>query len=85
MNSNGQITILFAFMLAVIIIVLALGLAFPVRQSADNAMNSMDCTNQSIADSTRAACYVADVNPFFFIGILIAIGGIVLAAKIYFG
>jgi hypothetical protein len=88
MNNKGQesiVMVIFAFMLMVIIIVLALGLAFPIRQGSDVAMNTtnMDCTNSSIPDSTRAACYIADISPFFFIGGLVAIAGIILAAKIY--
>lgn len=84
MNNNGQV-IIFAFMLMVTIVVLALALAFPVREGADNAMNNMNCTNTTVSDFTKAGCYVADLNPFYFIGALIAIGGIVLTAKIVYG
>jgi hypothetical protein len=72
-------------MLAVIVIVVALGLAFPVRQGADDAMTSMNCSSPLINDSVKAGCYIVDLNPFYFIGTLIAIGGVVLGAKIIFG
>lgn len=87
MNDKGQ-TILFAFMLTVTIIVMAMGISFAVRQGSDNAMetgsSNMSCSTTT-DDYVKAACYVTDVSPAFFIGSLIAIAGMILAARYIFG
>ena len=81
MNSKGQI-IMFGFMLMVVIFILALGFSGMLRQSSDSARTDMDCTNSSIPDSTKAGCYATDLTPAYFILGIIAIGGVVLTAKI---
>ena len=90
MKKKGQVVIL-GFMLAVVIIVLALALAFPIRQLADNAMansttttTGMNCSSTT-DDFVKAGCYINDINPLFFIGGLIAAAGVVIGARILYG
>ena len=90
MNKLGQ-TQFFGFMLGLVVIILALALAFPVRESANIAMNNstsdsvgLECTNSSISNFQKVACYAADLTPFYFIGSLIMIGGVILISKILF-
>ena len=81
MKNKAQVSIL-GLMLATAVIVMALGIAYSVWQGSQSAYTSMDCTNSSISDYTKAACYTTDISPFIFIGILIAIGGALTIAKL---
>lgn len=90
MNTNGQV-IIYGFMLMIVIIILALALAPAINQSTNIARNAtlndtigMDCSNNSISDFQKAACVTTDLSGFYFIGILIFIGGSILVAKIIF-
>ena len=90
MNKLGQIQF-FGFMLGLVVIILALALAFPIREIANTAMNTstndsvgMDCSNTSISNFDKISCYAADLTPFYFIGSLIMIGGVILLSKIIF-
>ena len=82
---------LYSIMLALTIIILALALAGPIRESTDNARNQtdgdtigMDCGNESISDFTKAACVATDINLFYFIGGLIFLAGVIISARIIF-
>jgi uncharacterized membrane protein len=90
MNKFGQVQ-LFGFMLGLVVIILALALAFPTREAANIAMNNttddsvgLGCTNSSISNFDKISCYAADLTPFYFIGSLIMIGGVILLSKIIF-
>lgn len=90
MNKRGQI-IFYGFMMGIVVIILALALAYPLRQSVDTAMNSssdtilgMDCSNESISDFDKITCYATDLTPFYFVGVIIMIGGIFFLGKIIF-
>lgn len=74
-------------MIALVVIVLALALASPVKSFTDEARNesNMDCENSSISDFDKGACIVADITIFHFVGGLIFIAGAVLTARIVFG
>jgi len=74
-------------MIALVVIVLALALASPVKSFTDEARNesNMDCENSSISDFDKGACIVADITLFHFVGGLIFIAGAVLTARIVFG
>jgi len=80
-------------MIAITIIVLALALAFPVKESVDNARNGttfdgtigLDCSNASISDYNKGACVTTDLTIFYFIGGIIFIAGAVVAARFVFG
>jgi len=89
-NSKANVTI-YGIMLALTIIILALALAGPIRESTDNARNEsdgdtigMDCGNESISDFTKAACVATDINLFYFIGGLIFLAGVIISARIIF-
>ena len=90
MNKNGQV-FFYTFMLGIVIIILALAFAYPVKQAVDTARNpssgdftGLDCANTSISNYDKAACLITDVTtPYFIIGLL-AIGGAVIGAKLLF-
>jgi beta-lactamase regulating signal transducer with metallopeptidase domain len=89
-NKKGSVQ-LYAFMLGLVVIILALALAFPTRQGADIAMNNttsdsvgLSCTNASISNFDKIACFATDLTPMYFIGSLIFIGGVILLSKIVF-
>ncbi len=90
MNRKGQVAV-FLFMIATVIIILALSFAYPVNQMTTNAMNTtseiggMDCSNPSISDFTKAACWTMDISQGYFIGGLLALAGIAIAARIAWG
>ena len=87
-NKNGQV-IFVVFMVFLVVIVLALTLAYPLLQRTNDVRNQtydgelvgMDCSNTSISDYTKAACYVSDVTPAYFIGGIIALAGLYIGAK----
>ena len=93
MNKKGQV-IFFTFMIGITVLVLALGLTFPVKQSSNDATNysgnvthngqTLDCNNDSISNFDKGACLVADLSMFYFIGGLIFMVGAILAAKVLF-
>ena len=91
MNKSGSV-IIFAMMLGMVIIILALALAPAAQDFITSAMNEssgdaigLDCTNESISSFDKAACIATDLTLFYFVGILIFIGGLVITAKITFG
>lgn len=91
MNNKAQ-TIFYTFMLGIVIIILALALAPAVKISVDDARNTttdsrqgLDCENNSISDFDKSTCITTDMSiPYFVLGI-IAIGLIVIGAKVNFG
>ena len=84
-NKKGQV-LFYAFMLGLVIIVLALALAGPVRTFTDDARDSdgLNCSNPAIDDYTNAGCIATDLTLFYFIGALIFIGFAIWRAKIVF-
>ena len=88
MNNKGQ-TMIVAFMLATVVIILGIAWAWPVNEITTNAMNEtyqiggdgMNCTGV-IDDFTKAGCLAMDINQSFFIGSIIAIAGIIIGAKL---
>jgi hypothetical protein len=81
-------------MLAIVIIICALAFAPVVNNITGSAMNKtnefgeqggMDCTNTTISDFQKAACWTIDIGQFYFIGGLIALAGIVIGARILWG
>ena len=92
MNSKGQIAV-YGFMLALVAIILALALAFPMKQTTDAIRNEtynegvsdgLNCSSATVTDYVKSACYITDITPVIFVGILIAIAGIIIAARIVF-
>jgi len=89
-NIKGQ-TVIFALMVGLTIIILALALAPVVSESSERARNEsvgdtigMDCSNESISNFDKAACVAIDISPFYFIGILLLIGGGFIAMRVIF-
>ena len=89
MNSIKAQVSLFTISLGLVIIILALALAPVISDTSARAMNAsvgdtlgMDCSNSSISNFDRAACVAVDLNGFYFIGVMILIGGGVIAAKV---
>ncbi|GAG96987.1 unnamed protein product, partial [marine sediment metagenome] len=76
-SKQGQV-LFYGLMLGLTILVLALALAQPVKQQIDNARNlttydetaGLDCNevNGTISNYNKAACVVADLTIFHFIG-----------------
>lgn len=85
LNKNGQV-IFFSLMLGIVIIVLALALATPIKERVEEAMNpsNLDCGNSSISNFDKGACLVADLTMFHFIAALIIIAGAIIGARIVF-
>lgn len=88
MNVNGQVQFV-AIMLALVFIIMALSFAPVIKEFSDTARNSttensvgLDCSNSSISDYDKANCIAVDSFNPYFIGILIFLGGAIVAAKI---
>ena len=86
MNKKGQV-FFYTLMLGIVILVLALALATPVKETVNTSRTTSDlnCSNSSISDFDKGACVVADLTLFYFIGGLIFIGGAVITAKLIWG
>ena len=88
MNNKAQTSIV-AFMIAIVIIFIGLAFIPATNEITTKAMNTtsevggMDCANTA-DDFVKAACYVVDINQLLFIGGLIALAGVLIAAKIIF-
>jgi len=91
MNKRGQV-FFYSLMLGILLIVLALALAGPIKDTVDSARNAtmdegqpgLDCGNSTISTFDKGACIVSDLSIFHFVGGLIFIAGAVIAAKIIF-
>ena len=98
MNNKGQI-FFYTLMLGILVLVLALALAGPVKEVVDSTRNQstsvlytnqsesnpgLDCTNSSISNFDKGACLVSDLSLFQFIGGLIFIAGAIITAKLIF-
>lgn len=88
MDTHGQV-VFYGLMIAIVIIVVALALAAPVKEIVDSARanstinpEGMDCTNSSISDFQKGACHTVDLTIFYFIGGLIFLAGIVIRARV---
>ena len=80
MNNKAQISMIL-FMLAVVIIILAIAFIYPIYEGTTNASNSMTCSTTT-DDFVKAACWVADLNMAYFIGGIIAMAGVMIGAKL---
>ena len=90
MNRKGQ-TLFYGLMLGIVIFVLALALAPPVRDFTYVTMNEsvgdtvgLNCSTTS-DNFVKATCIVADLSLFYFIGILVFIAGAIVTARFVFG
>jgi Trk-type K+ transport system membrane component len=91
MNKKASVVI-YTLMLGMVIIILALALAPSIQDSTTAAMNEssgdtqgLDCTNASISSFDKAACIATDLTLFYFVGVLVFIGGLIITAKVVSG
>ena len=88
LGNKGQVGAL-VFMLAIVVIILALAWVVPVNQLTTMAMNEtseiggMNCTDTT-DDYVKAGCWVADLGQGYFIGSILAIAGIIIAGRLFF-
>ncbi len=82
MNNKGQVAFL-VMMIGIVIIVLALAFAPPLKTQIDitRGANGLDCSNSSISTFDQATCIVTDLNMFYFVGGLIFIAGTVIMGR----
>lgn len=78
MNNKGSIAILF-FMVAVLFFVLAMALAPSLTETSRDAYDDLNCTNSTITDSTKTTCYQIDTFSPLYVGVILGLGGIILA------
>jgi hypothetical protein len=90
MKTKKSQTIALAFMLAIVVLLLALAFAKPLNQMTTNAMNEtseiggMNCTN-TLDNFVKAGCITADLGQAYIIGGLIALAGLLIGAKVMLG
>jgi hypothetical protein len=93
MNSKGQV-VLFSLMMGLILIILAIAFTSPLTQYIGGFRNTtndigefsgLDCDNSSISDFQKATCLISDLTVPYFIGIVLALAGIVIGARIIIG
>ena len=90
LNKRGQM--FYTIMLGLVVIIIALAIAPVVlsfvndaRAPTSDTAVGLDCGNSSISDYQKGQCVLTDLaTPYFFFGLL-AIAGIVIGAKLYFG
>ncbi len=81
-NDKRGTSIFFALMIAVVLFVLGLALANPLKEITGEAMadTALDCANAT-NDQIRAVCTSIDIQQLF-IGIIFGIGGLVIVKSI---
>lgn len=86
MNKSAQVgNYAVAFMLAICIIILGIALAHPLNETTTNSMNSTEMSCSTTTDDfMKAGCWTLDMGQAFFIGSLIALAGVVIAARVIF-
>ena len=93
MNNKAQVSVV-AFMLAIVIVILALSFAFPVNEITTDAQQNgtnlgevggMQCNNASISDYNKVTCWISDIGQAYFIGAMFALAGVVIAARVIWG
>jgi hypothetical protein len=83
LTKKGQV-IFYGFMLMVTVFILILALTYPVKEATTNARTNMNCSSSTLSDYDKAACTEIDLTlPYFIVGVL-AIGGVMLGAKVIF-
>ena len=88
LNNGGQ-AIFVGLMISVVVIILALALAGPLRETITTARNEtsgdtigLNCTSSEISTFDQATCLITDISLPYFIGGLILIGGAIAVAKL---
>jgi len=91
MNKLGQVTILYAFMLALVIILFAIAIAPALMTFVNDARApdsasavGLDCSNSSISNYDKANCVAVDSLLPFTVLFILALAGVVIGAKVIF-
>ena len=81
--NKGGITIFYTLMLGIIIVVVGIALASPIKVFMDEQMTSMTCSSPA-SDLDQALCWIFDIEkPLITGGIILAGIAVVAAARIY--
>ena len=88
MNNRGQ-AIFYTFMIAIVVVLLAMSLSPIVGSFVNDARGpssetavGLDCSNESISDYQKSQCVLTDAaTPYYFYG-MIAIGLLIIGAKV---
>ena len=77
-------SIFYKFMLGILIIVLGIALATPIKQVVDAAMGTaeLDCTTPT-SDYNQATCWFMQIEKALYTGMIIFIGFAIMVAKEY--
>lgn len=86
MNNMGQ-TAMLGLMIGIFIFMLALVFINPLKVVIQEARGTtqLDCSNSSISDGNKMTCLLVDLILPYFIGVVIAIAGGWIGAKILVG
>lgn len=83
MNNRGLV-FLYTYMLGMLIIVLGIAFATPIKQVIDDSMNSNELTCSSPAsDFDQALCWTLDILKFAYTGFVVFIGLAIMVARRY--
>ena len=84
MNNKAQMIVL-KLMLAIVILIMAVGFSQPLRENIDIATNTSANLNCSVSETlstpNKAACVVMDFSLFYLIGAMIAVGMAFVAGR----
>lgn len=91
MNNRGQM-VFYLMMLSVIVIILAIALANPLKEFVNDARAptsdtavGLDCNNSTISDFQKAQCALVDLSlPYFIMG-LVGLAGVIIGSRLFFG
>ena len=83
LNKKGQ-TAMLGLMIGVFVFMLAMVFISPLSDviSESRAAEQLDCANASISDGMKLTCLMVDLILPYFIGVVIAIAGGYLGARI---
>jgi len=85
MNKRGQV-LFYTLMLGTLCIVVALALASPIKERITNTMTQMNCSAPStLSEYDQATCYGWDIVMWLSICAFLAIGIIIIGAKVIGG
>lgn len=82
LSKRGQTGLFFLMMIGIIMFIIGLALAKPLVTNANQVMSNMDCNNASIDTSTKITCGVIDISSPFVVGIILALAGMTLGARL---
>ena len=86
MNNKGQV-IAVTFMVAAVIVLLAIYLAPSVNEinnmvrNETSSIGGMNCSGTT-DDFVKAGCWVTDLSQAYFIGGILALAGVIIAARV---